>query len=60
MYLDYAITHKAPMDDGYEPVEGVEVVRDEQLVESKKILREGQLFIQHGAKLFTVQGQELK
>ena len=55
MYLDYAMTHKAPMDDGYTPAEGVESV--EFKVESKKILRDGQIFIQRGAKIYTLQGQ---
>ena len=59
MYLHYAMTHKTPMDDGYKPSsEGVESV--EYRVESKKILREGQLFIQRGAKKYSLTGVEIK
>ena len=55
MYLDYAMTHKAPMDDGYTPSEeGVDSV--EFKVESNKILRDGQIFIQRGAKIYTITG----
>ena len=59
MYLDYAMTHKQPMDDGYRPSEeGVESV--ESVVESKKILRDGQILIQRGAKTYTLQGQVIE
>ena len=61
MYLDYAMKHKEPMDDGYKPsTEGVESL--EFKVESKKILRDGQLYIQRGAvgdrnvKVYTLTG----
>ena len=55
MYLDYAMTHKAPMDDGYTPSEeGVDSV--EFKVESNKILRDGQILIQRGAKIYTITG----
>ena len=57
MYLDYAITHKEPMDDGYQLL-GVESPKSK--VESKKILRGGQLFIQRGAKTYTLQGQVIE
>ncbi len=57
MYLDYAMTHKAPMDDGYTPSEeGIEECTVYG-VESKKILRDGQIYIQRGAKIYTLQGQ---
>ena len=56
MYLDYAMKHKEPMDDGYKPsTEGVESL--EFKVESKKILRDGQLYIQRGANTYTLEGQ---
>lgn len=57
MYLDYAITHKEPMDDGYQLL-GVESPKSK--VESKKILRGGQLFIRRGAKTYTLQGQVIE
>ena len=57
MYLDYAMTHKSPMDDGYTP-QDLPTTND-QLQTTKKILRDGQLLIQRGAKVFTVTGQEL-
>ncbi len=58
MYLDYAMTHKMPMDDGYKPSEeGVESL--EFRVESTKILHDGQLLIRRGDKTYTLQGQEL-
>lgn len=59
MYLDYAMTHKEPMDDGYTPsTEGIESV--ESVVESKKILRDGQIYIQRGAVIYTLQGQVIE
>lgn len=58
MYLDYAMTHKIPMDDGYKPSEeGVESL--EFRAESTKILHDGQLLIRRGGKTYTLQGQEL-
>lgn len=58
MYLNDAM-HKEPMDDGYKPShEGIEDVRFE-IEDCTKILRDGQLYIQRGAKIFTVTGQEL-
>ena len=58
-YLDYAITHKSPMDDGYKPsTEGVQ--NPEYRVQSKKIFRDGQLLILRGAKTFTVTGLEVE
>ena len=57
IYLDYAMTHKAPMDDGYTPSEeGIEDLRSE-IEDCKKILRDGQILIQRGAKIYTLQGQ---
>ena len=58
MYLDYAM-QKAPMDDGYQEPQGVENVQADN-VQSTKILRDGQLLIQRGEKIYTLQGQELK
>lgn len=59
MYLDYAMTHKAPMEDGYVPAErGIENLKTG--VESTKIFREGQLLIKRGEALFTVQGQRVR
>ncbi len=57
MYLDYAM-QKAPMDDGYQEPQGVENVQADN-VQSTKILRDGQLLIQRGEKIYTLQGQEL-
>ena len=57
MYLDYAMTHKEPMDDGYRPSEeGLEDLRFEDL-KIQKILRDGQIFIQRGANTYTIEGQ---
>ena len=55
MYLHDAM-QKLPMDDGYRP-QGVESV--EWSTPSKKIFREGQLLIQRGDKIYTLQGQSL-
>ena len=56
MYLDYAMTHKTPMDDGYRPSEeGFEDLKSEDM-NTQKILREGQLFIRRGEKVYTIQG----
>ena len=58
-YLAYAITHKSPMDDGYKEPEGIETISIQPSVVSQKILRDGQLLIQRGAKIYTIIGQEL-
>ena len=55
IYLDDAMHDKLPMDDGYKPSEeGVDSV--EFKVESNKILRDGQILIQRGAKIYTITG----
>ena len=55
MYLDYAMTHKTPMDDGYKPSsEGIQ--HSEVSIQTQKILRDGQLFIQRGARIYTITG----
>ena len=56
MYLHYAITHKTAMDDGYQEPQGVESVQSDK-VQSTKVLRDGQLFIQRGENTYTIQGQ---
>ena len=55
MYLQYAITHKTAMDDGYQEPQGVESV--EWRGESIKVFRDGQLLIQRGENTYTIQGQ---
>lgn len=57
MYLDYAMTHKTPMDDGYVP-QGIE--NTDYPIPTNKILRDGQLYIQRGERVFTVTGVEVK
>ena len=58
MYLHYAMTHKEPMDDGYKPSkEGIEDLRYQISDLTQKILREGQLFIRRGEKIYTITGQ---
>lgn len=60
MYLDYAMTHKKPMDDGYREPEGIEnTAINQNGVDSYKIFRDGQLLIKRGDKFYTLQGQEL-
>ena len=58
MYLHYAMTHKSPMNDGYPDPQGVESV--EWRGESTKVLRDGQLYIQRGDRIYTLQGQVLE
>ena len=59
MYLDYAMTHKEPMDDGYRPSEeGLEDLKLEEL-KIQKFMRDGQLLIRRGNQIYTLQGQEL-
>ena len=59
MYLDYAMTHKSPMDDGYTPSsEGIQ--NTEYGVQTQKILRDGQIYIQRGAVIYTLQGQVIE
>ena len=56
MYLDYAMKHKAPLDDGYKPSEeGIEDLRF-KIENCRKILREGQILIQRGEKIYTITG----
>ena len=54
MYLDYAITHKEPMDDGYQETQSIQ--NTEYRTRSKKIIRDGHLYIQRGEKVYTVTG----
>ena len=55
MYLNYAITHKAPMDDGFQGIQNTEY-----RIQTQKILREGMLFIQRGDRIYTLQGQVIE
>lgn len=57
MYLDYAMTHKAPMDDGYS-LQGIEDVQSNK-IQSTKIFHNGQLYIQRGENIFTIDGRKL-
>ena len=57
MYLNDAM-HKEPMDDGYQEPQGVEEINVQ--ITGQKILREGQLFIQRGDRIYTVTGLEVK
>ena len=60
MYLDYAMTHKMPTDDGYTPSdEGIEDLKF-KIEDCNKILRDGQIYIQRGARIFTLQGQVIE
>lgn len=59
VYLNYAITHKAPMDDGFQGIENPSLQRGDG-VGSYKILREGQLLIQRGDRIYTLQGQVIE
>lgn len=57
MYLDYAIRHKEPIDDGFVDKEDIQIQHSE--TKSQKILRDGQLLIQRGEKTFTAQGTQV-
>ena len=58
MYLDHAITHKQPMDDGYKPSE--ESIQNSVFsIQTQKILREGQIYILRGDKVYTPMGVEI-
>ncbi len=58
MYLHYAMTHKAPMDDGYQP-QGIENPSLQGGERGRLFFYEGQLLIQRGDKTYTLQGQSL-
>lgn len=65
MYLDYAMTHREPMDDGYTPSEeGIQ--NTAHGTQAQKIIREGQIYIQRGmvsdqdVKIYTIQGQVIE
>lgn len=56
VYLDYAMTHRAPFDDGYQTKEdALEPVFSP--APSTKILRDGQLLILRDGKTYTITGQ---
>jgi hypothetical protein len=60
MYLDYAMSHRPQMEDGYTPsTEGIGELQGDN-VQCTKILRDGQLLIQHGERFYSVQGNEVK
>ena len=54
----YAMTHKAPMDDGYQP-QGIENPSLQGGERGRLFFYEGQLLIQRGDKTYTLQGQSL-
>ena len=57
-YLHDAITHKQPMDDGYKPSE--ESIQNSVFsIQTQKILREGQIYILRGDKVYTPMGVEI-
>ena len=59
MYLDYAMTHREPMDDGYTPSEeGIQ--NTVHSTQAQKIIREGQIYIQRGSKTYTLEGQVIE
>ena len=58
MYLNYAMTHKEPMDDGYQEPHGVQTTA--YRIQTQKILRDGQIYIQRGANTYTLQGQVIE
>ena len=60
VYLAYAITHKTPMDDGYQLSTESSLQPSAISIQTQKILRDGQLYIQRGEKVYTVQGQIVK
>ena len=56
-YLHYAMTGETMPGEIW--AEGIEITND-QLPMTNKILRDGQLFIQRGAKTYTLQGQVIE
>lgn len=55
MYLDYAIKHKEPMDDGYQAA--TEDIDYQPIPNNScKLIRDGQLLIQRGDRIYTVTG----
>ncbi len=59
MYLDYAMTHREPMNDGYTPSEeGIQ--NTAHGTQAQKIIREGQIYIQRGSKTYTLEGQVIE
>ena len=57
-YLAYAITHKTPMEDGYQP-QGIPTTGDQQPT-TDKIIREGRLYILRGKKTYTLTGAQVR
>jgi hypothetical protein len=56
MYLDYAMTHRPVMEDGYvDNTESIDQIQGNEL-QSAKVLKDRQLLIQRGGKTYTVQG----
>ena len=58
IYLDYAMKHKSPMDDGYVEPQGIE--HTSHGIQPSKTIREGQLYIRRGEKTYTAQGQQVR
>ena len=58
VYLDYAMKHKSPMDDGYVEPQGIE--HTSHGIQPSKTIREGQLYIRRGEKTYTAQGQQVR
>lgn len=54
MYLDYAMTHKTPMNDGYQGIRNTEYSD-----QTTKILRKGQIYIQRGEYIYSVTGEKV-
>ena len=58
LYLDYAITHKQPVDDGYQNTENIPAVIDVQPA-ATKILHNGEILIRRGDKIYTLTGKQV-
>lgn len=59
IYLDYAMTHRGAMDDGYTPSEEGSFQPSVISIQTQKILRDGQLLIQRGADIYDVLGRQI-
>ena len=54
MYLDYAMTHRPQMEDGYQRIETIQTSNH-----ATKQLMDGQIIIVRGNKIYTLTGQEI-
>ena len=60
VYLDYAITHRTPMDDNYQAPEAIELIPTTNSHTTTKIIQNGTIYIIKNNTIYTLTGQEVR